>query len=322
MIEIKNLYKNYGNIQALKDVTFTVDKGEIVGFLGPNGAGKSTAMNIMTGYISYDNGSVKICDFDILEEPNEVKKRIGYLPENPPLYPELSVYEYLRFVSELKHVPKKEIKESIDKILEITQITDHKKRIIKNLSKGYKQRVGLAQALVGNPEVLILDEPTVGLDPNQIIEIRNVIKRLGKEHTIILSSHILPEVSAVCEKIVIINNGEIVAIDSAAALSKQTDSDNVKFIFTISGPKNSVLKTIQNVQGVKRVSAGLEVDVDEVEYEVQPEKNVDVRKVLFFELAKAGFPILETRSEGMSLEDVFIKYTKTEDDTKKEDHIQ
>ncbi len=322
MIEIQNLYKNYGNIQALKDVTFTVDKGEIVGFLGPNGAGKSTAMNIMTGYISYNSGSVKICGFDILEEPNEVKKRIGYLPENPPLYPEMSVYEYLKFVSELKKVPKKEIKESIDKILEVTQITDHKKRIIKNLSKGYKQRVGLAQALVGNPEVLILDEPTVGLDPNQIIEIRNVIKQLGKEHTIILSSHILPEVSAVCEKIVIINKGEIVAIDSAGALSKQTDIDNVKFIFTISGPKSSVLKVIQNVQGVRRVRDILEVDTDEFEYEVQPEKNVDLRKILFFTLAKAGFPILETRSEGMSLEDVFAKYTKGEVDTTKEDYIQ
>lgn len=211
MIEIQNLSKKYGNIKALDDVSFRIEKGEIVGFLGPNGAGKSTTMNIITGYIPATFGSVKVCSYDISESPNEVKKRIGYLPEIPPLYLDMTVEEYLNFVAELKLIDKNFRKERVKEVIELIKITDVRKRLIKNLSKGYKQRVGLAQAIISSPEVLILDEPTVGLDPKQIIEMREFIKSLGKNHTIILSSHILSEISAICDRAVIINKGKIVA---------------------------------------------------------------------------------------------------------------
>jgi ABC-2 type transport system ATP-binding protein len=221
MIEIRNLVKYYGDILAVNDVTFTVQKGEILGFLGPNGAGKTTTMNILTGFLSATSGTVTINGYDILENPQMAKRCIGYLPENPPLYLDMTVIEFLKFVSELKGVVKEDRIKQLAEIMKLVRITDVANRLIKNLSKGYRQRVGIAQALVGNPEVLVLDEPTVGLDPKQIIEIRNLIKELGKRHTVILSSHILPEVQAVCERVVIINKGKIAAEDTPEGLSRK-----------------------------------------------------------------------------------------------------
>lgn len=250
MIEIQNLTKTYGRIKAVDNISFTVEKGEILGFLGPNGAGKSTTMNILTGYISSTSGIVKVAGKDVLENPVEVKKHIGYLPEHPPLYLDMTVNEYLDFCANLKSVPAKEWKSQKKDIMELVKVTHVSHRLVKNLSKGYKQRVGLAQALVGTPEVLILDEPTVGLDPKQIIEIRNLIKALGKNHTIILSSHILPEVSAVCDRVVIINKGKIAAVDTPDNLSKAL-TDFSRFTVTVAGPENKVKDIISHIYGVK-----------------------------------------------------------------------
>lgn len=308
MIEIQNLTKNYGRIRAVNNLSFTVKKGEILGFLGPNGAGKSTTMNIITGYIPSSKGSVKVCGYDIMEQPKEVKKRIGYLPEHPPVYHDMTVIDYLNFVSELKLVDKKQKKSQIDDIMELVKITDHKNRLIKNLSKGYKQRVGLAQALVGSPEVLVLDEPTIGLDPKQIIEIRKLIKALSKEHTIILSSHILPEVSAVCERIVIINKGEIAAVDTPENLSKGMGTVS-KLSVTIAGPKNTIIKQINDIYGVKYVQPNIEKGKDVTNYIIESDKDIDVRRPLFFAMAKAGYPIIELRSMDMTLEDIFLTLT-------------
>mgnify|MGYP000882034613 FL=1 len=313
MIEIQNLTKYYGHIAAVKNITFTVDKGEIVGFLGPNGAGKTTTMNIITGYMPSTEGTVKVCGYDIMEEPTEVKKRIGYLPEQPPIYMDMTVLDYLSFVSELKKVDKKIKKSQLDDIMELVKITDVRKRLIKNLSKGYKQRVGLAQALIGKPEVLVLDEPTVGLDPKQIIEIRKLIKALGKEHTIILSSHILSEVSAVCEKVVIIHKGEIAAIDTPENLSKSFGTMS-KMSITISGPKNSVVNSIKGIYGVKYIEASVEKDKDLITYIVESDKDIDVRKPIFFAMAKAGYPIMELKSLGMSLEEIFLQVITDEEE--------
>ncbi len=306
MIEIQNLTRSYGQIKAVKNLNFTVEKGEILGFLGPNGAGKSTTMNIITGFIPSTEGTVKVCGYDIMEEPREVKKRIGYLPEQPPLYMDMTVKDYLDFVCDLKMVSKKQKKSQLDDIMQLVKITEVRNRLVKNLSKGYKQRVGLAQSLVGAPEVLVLDEPTVGLDPKQILEIRKLIKALGKEHTIILSSHILPEVSAVCERVVIINKGEIAAVDTPENLSKTMGSSN-KLMISISGPKRSVTGILQGVDGVRHVEAHMTKNEDVVEYIVETEKDVDVRRPIFFELAKLGYPILELKSMDLSLEDIFLQ---------------
>lgn len=311
MIEIQNLTKRYGQTKAVNDLSFTVEKGEILGFLGPNGAGKSTTMNIISGYISSSEGTVKVCGYDIMENPKEVKKRIGYLPELPPLYMDLTVQEYLNFVSELKMVEVSKKKGQISDIMETVKITDVGHRLIKNLSKGYKQRVGLAQALLGNPEVLILDEPTVGLDPKQIIEIRKLIKDLGKQHTIILSSHILPEVSAVCERVVIINKGRIVAVDTPENLSKGFSSAS-RFSIVIEGPKNLIEANVKSISGVKSVETHLEKGKDAFEYIVEADKDIDVRRPIFFAMAKAGYPIMELKSMGMTLEDIFLQLTTTE----------
>jgi ABC-2 type transport system ATP-binding protein len=312
MIEIQNLTKYYGNIVGVKNLDFTVEKGEILGFLGPNGAGKTTTMNIITGYLPSTEGTVKVCGYDILEEPAEVKKRIGYLPEHPPLYFDMTVIDYLNFVSELKKVNKKSRKGELNDIMELVGITEVRNRLIKNLSKGYKQRVGLAQALVGKPEVLVLDEPTVGLDPKQIIEIRKLIRALGKEHTIILSSHILTEVSAVCERVVIIHKGEIAAIDTPENLSKNLGNVS-KMSVTISGPKSSVTGYIKDIYGVKYVEPSIEKEKDVVTYIVESDKDVDVRRPLFFAMAKAGYPIIELKSMGMTLEEIFLQVV-TEDE--------
>lgn len=311
MIEIKNLTKHYGNIKAIDDVSFTVNKGEILGFLGPNGAGKSTTMNIITGYMPSTSGTVTVDGYDIMENPREVKRRIGYLPELPPLYLDMTVSDYLDFCAALKEVDKKTWKSQKNDIMELVKITHVQHRLIKNLSKGYRQRVGLAQALVGAPEVLILDEPTVGLDPKQIIEIRKLIKALGKKHTIILSSHILPEVSAVCERVVIINKGKIAAVDTPEQLSKNL-TDFSKFRMTIAGPEKKVSELIQQVYGVKYVEVQSKGKEDEVSYIIEADKDLDVRKPIFHKLAQNGYPILELRSLGLSLEEIFLQLTTEE----------
>ncbi len=311
MIEIQNLTKSYGQIKAVNDISFTVEKGEILGFLGPNGAGKSTTMNMITGFIPSSSGTVKVCGYDIMKEPKEVKKRIGYLPELPPLYLDMTVSEYLNFVSDLKMVEGKKKKRELKDIMDLVQISQVKDRLIKNLSKGYKQRVGLAQSLVGGPEVLILDEPTVGLDPKQIIEIRKLIKALGKEHTIILSSHILPEVSAVCERVVIINKGQIAAIDTPENLSKGFGGVS-KLLVTIEGPKGSVESAIKAIDGVKYIEANVEKEKDVISYVIESEKEIDVRRPLFFAMSEAGCPIIELKSMNLSLEDIFLQLTTEE----------
>lgn len=311
MIEIQSLTKRYGQIKAVNNLNFTVEKGEILGFLGPNGAGKSTTMNIITGYLPSSEGTVKVCGYDIMENPKEVKKRIGYLPEQPPVYMDMTVKDYLDFVADLKMVDKKQKKSQLSDIMELVKIGDHRNRLIKNLSKGYKQRVGLAQALIGSPDVLILDEPTVGLDPKQIIEIRKLIKALGKEHTIILSSHILPEVSAVCERVVIINKGEISAIDTPENLSRGFGTAS-KLLVTIAGPRNSIVSAIKEIYGVKYVEPGIDKDKELLSYVVESDKEVDIRKPLFFAMAKLGYPIVELKSLDMTLEDIFLQIVTQE----------
>lgn len=310
MIEIQNLSKRFGKIQAVKNISFTVNKGEILGFLGPNGAGKTTTMNIITGFIGSTTGNVKVCGFDILEQPQEVKKRIGYLPEQPPLYFDMTVNEFLKFVCELKSVPRDKIKGTIENICDLVKISTVRTRLIKNLSKGFKQRVGLAQALVGDPEVLVLDEPTVGLDPTQIIEMRKLIRQLSKKHTIILSSHILSEVSAVCDRVVIINHGEIAAVDTPENLSKAMNTSG-RFSLLVSGPKSSVSSVLRNVYGVRKVDFLMQKGENN-EFAIEIEQGVDARKPIFFELAKAGYAILELKPLGLSLEDIFLSVVNTQ----------
>jgi ABC-2 type transport system ATP-binding protein len=312
LIEVQNVTKRYGQHVAVDHINFTVNKGEILGFLGPNGAGKSTTMNIITGYISATEGTIKVDGYDILENPLEVKKRIGYLPEFPPLYMDMTVEEYLEFVSNIKKVDVNNKKKTLDKVTELTGIGDVRGRLIKNLSKGYKQRVGVAQAMIGNPEVLILDEPTVGLDPKQIIEIRNLIKELGKEHTIILSSHILPEVSAVCERVIIINKGQLVASDTPENLSRRI-GDSSKLILRVSGPDKQVLKTIREIQGVKYADIQGNKEPDTVDILVEAQKDIDIRKSLFFAMSRAQYPILMMKSMDMTLEDIFLHVTTEEE---------
>ncbi|MFY9175830.1 MAG: ABC transporter ATP-binding protein [Caldicoprobacterales bacterium] len=311
MIEIKNVTKRFGQHLAVDNLNFTVNEGEILGFLGPNGAGKSTTMNIITGYISATEGTVTVDGYDILDNPEEVKKRIGYMPEFPPLYLDMTVREYLNFVFEIKKVDLKNRKQEMDRILELVRITDVRDRLIKNLSKGYKQRVGLAQALVGNPPVLILDEPTVGLDPKQIIEIRNLIKQLGRKHTIILSSHILPEVSAVCQRVVIINKGRIVASDTPENLSKRL-GESSKLTLRIAAPERQAVKVLRDVAGIKYVEAQGVREPDTIDVWIEAEKDIDVRRPVFNALSRAGYPILQMKSMDLTLEDIFLQVTTQE----------
>lgn len=308
MIEVKNLTKRYGSKVAVDDVTFTVNKGEILGFLGPNGAGKSTTMNILTGYLSATEGSAKIGEFDILESPIEAKSSIGYLPEQPPLYLDMTVKEYLNFIYDLKNVKLPRV-EHIKEVCDVVKITDVYKRIIRNLSKGYKQRVGLAQALIGNPEVLILDEPTVGLDPKQIIEIRNLIKTLGEKHTVILSSHILPEIQAVCDRVIVISKGKLVADDTTTNLSKDMSEDRF-YTILIEGPEDEVLKSLQGIAGMKAVATLGKREQGVFEYTIEAEEETDVRREVFKRLAERNWPLLGLRSSELSLEDIFLKLTK------------
>lgn len=312
MIEIQNLTKHFGPIKAVNNINFTVEKGEILGFLGPNGAGKTTTMNMITGYLPSTSGTVKVAGYDIGEQPAEVKKRIGYLPEIPPVYTDMTVKEYLYFVSDLKKVPRAKRAEQISEIMETVQITHVQNRLVGNLSKGYRQRVGFAQALVGNPEVLILDEPTVGLDPNQIIEIRKLIKDLGKEHTIIFSSHILQEVSAVCERVVIINKGEIVAIDTPDNLSQNLDNVS-RFLIKIEGPQTEVTNALGEIKGILNIQWDSNDEENVFKYTIDSEKDTDIRRPIFFKMAELGYPILELQSVGMDLEEIFRKLTAGEE---------
>ncbi len=308
MIEVKGLSKRYGTHLAVSDVNFSIKKGEVIGFLGPNGAGKSTIMNILTGYLSLTQGQVSIDGFDIMENPEEAKKRIGYLPEIPPLYIDMKVKEYLYFIYDLKKVkfPKKA---HIDEIMKLIKIDNVQNRLIKNLSKGYRQRVGLAQALVGNPDVLILDEPTVGLDPKQIIEIRNLISRLGKNHTIILSSHILSEIQAVCERVIIINQGRIIADDKAENLSDRLSNDR-SVVVRIEGGEKNMLEALSTVKGVKSViSLGCK-EQGSFDFLIEPEINTDIRKEVFERVVSRGKTILSLTSNKVSLEQVFLRLTE------------
>ncbi|MBR2477221.1 MAG: ATP-binding cassette domain-containing protein [Clostridia bacterium] len=310
MIEIKNLTKAYGTKKAIDNISFTVNSGEILGFLGPNGAGKTTTMNIITGYNGATSGTVTVDGLDTVENPMECRRKIGYLPELPPLYMDMTVSEYLNFVFELKK-PDLDCEEHLDEIMEIVKIKDVSGRLIKNLSKGYKQRVGIAQALIGNPEILILDEPTVGLDPKQIIEIRNVIRDLGKDRTIILSSHILPEVSAICERVIIINEGKIMAIDTPDNLSAKLSGEN-KLLIRVEGKEKEVTGALRGVDGISGIECVGEVEEGTCDFVVSAKKGADVRKKVFSALAKADMPILMSKAAGLSLEDIFLKLTTDE----------
>lgn len=310
MIEVKNLTKHYGEKRAVNDISFVVNDGEILGFLGPNGAGKSTTMNIITGYISSNQGEVLINGVDILEEPVKAKKNIGYLPELPPLYLDMTVKAYLNFVFDLKKC-KLPRKSHLTDICELCKITDVKDRIIKHLSKGYKQRVGLAQALIGNPPVLILDEPTVGLDPKQMVEIRSLIKKLGKSHTVILSSHILSEIQAVCDRVIIINHGEIAADDTASNLSKKISSDH-RLIVRIAGKKDEILFALRKIEGIRYVRGDMEREPGVFEFELEAEDYVDLRKEVSDVVANNGWTIYYMNSAELTLEDIFLKITMGE----------
>jgi ABC-2 type transport system ATP-binding protein len=309
LIEVRNLTKKYGDHFAIQDISFSLEKGKIYGLLGPNGAGKSTTMNIMTGYIAATSGEVIIEGHDIFKEAEEAKKHIGYLPEIPPLYMDMTVWEYLFTVADLKGVPKSERKSMIGDVMEKVMITNMKDRLIKNLSKGYKQRVGIAQTLIGNPDIIILDEPTVGLDPKQIIEIRTLIKRLGEDHTVLISSHILSEIGAVCDHVVIINKGHLVVSDSTENLEKLFKGQDILCL--------SAQGELEKIQNILREFPALSIaDMKEAEeaetyrFQLKVQDQADYRKQLFFRFAEAGIPLLEISRAGMSLEDIFLEITE------------
>ena len=311
MIEVKNLVKRYGDHTAVDHLSFEIEKGKIYGFLGPNGAGKSTTMNMITGYIASTEGTVVIDGHDILEEPEEAKKCIGYLPEMPPLYFDMTVLEYLKFVADLKKIPKDKKASMIEEIMDMVKITDMKNRLIKNLSKGYRQRVGIAQAVLGYPEVIILDEPTVGLDPKQINEIRDLIKSLKQKHTVILSSHILSEVSAVCDYVLIISHGKLVASDTPENLGKlAAGSNNLNLL--VKGQKDTIRAALEVVEGVKEVTVKKSQEEGAYAITVGTEENTDVREKVFYSMVNAGCPILEMQSKKVSLEEIFLELTESE----------
>lgn len=315
MIEVKNLVKRFGEHFAVDDVSFTIGDGEIVGFLGPNGAGKSTTMNMITGYLSATSGTAVIDGYDIFEDSIEAKKQIGFLPEQPPLYVDMTVWEYLSFVYDLKRCEFNK-KKHLDEVCEAVKIQDVKSRLIRNLSKGYKQRVGIAGALVGNPKTIILDEPTVGLDPKQIIDIRALIRNLGKKHTVILSTHIMQEVQAVCERIIVINQGKIIADEKTASFNNAVNQTS-RYRVKIAGPQRDVLRHIRSLVGIVSCEVYGEREGDAFSYDIESAKNVDIRKSLFRALAEKGWPIMGMEPIGMELEDIFLKLISAKEGQKK-----
>ena len=308
MIEVKNLTKRYGDHLAVDNVSFTVEDGEIIGFLGPNGAGKSTTMNMITGYLSSTEGSVLINGIDILEDPVHAKAKLGYLPEIPPLYSDMTVEEYLKFACELKKVPTAKHKEMVEQLIKLTRLKDVQKRLIVNLSKGYKQRVGLAAALAGNPDVLILDEPTAGLDPKQIMEFRDLIRALSKTHTIIISSHILAEIQAVCDRVIIINHGRIMATDTPEALSQRIMRNN-KLELRIKGPRNEIVNGLKEIAGISNVEVARIREEGSIDLLLETEEDTDVREAIFTYCSTHNYPILMMHTTEMTLEDIFLQIT-------------
>ena len=309
MIKVVNLVKRYGTNYALDDISFEIGEGEIVGLLGPNGAGKSTTMNILTGYLSTTSGAAYVNGINILSDPIGAKRNIGFLPEQPPLYQDMTVIEYLNFVYELKGC-KLDRDKHIEEIINVVKIADVKSRLIKNLSKGYKQRVGIAQALVGDPKVIIFDEPTVGLDPKQILEVRSLIRMLGKKHTVILSTHILAEVQAVCERVIIINKGKIIADEKTENITK-TIEDGYRYQVKIVGPQGAVKAALARVSGVKTVEVTGERDMDSFSYRIDSERGTDVRRGVFAVCSQNGWPILGLMPVGTDLESIFIRLVDT-----------
>lgn len=306
MIKLENVTKKYGKFEALKGISFEVKEGEIVGLLGANGAGKSTTMNIITGFIEQTSGTVIVDKYDVLKKPNKAKKLIGYMPEGVPLYNELTVKEFVRYMAELKRVPKKEIKDKVKKTLEDTGLLEVQNKLIRNLSRGYKQRVSLAGTLVSEPKVIILDEPTVGLDPKQVIEIRELIKKLGKDHTVILSSHILSEVSQICNRVIIINKGEIVAIDTPENLEKKVSNKNILYI-TVEDTENKVIGMKDKIEGINDIKLEKTNDDGTKKYIIEVKENKDIRKTIFTSFAKENLTIFEMKKADTSLEDAFMQ---------------
>lgn len=306
MIEVKNVTKKYGKSVAVENISFKIEDGEIVGLLGPNGAGKSTTMNIITGYIEQNEGEVIVDGYNMLKKPKKAKKEIGYMPEGVPLYTDLTVKEFVTYMAELKQVDRKVRKEKVEKIIKETGLKDVEKKLIKNLSRGYKQRVSMAGALVGEPKILILDEPTVGLDPKQITEIRNLIKELGKTHTVILSSHILSEVSQICNKVIIINKGKIVAVDTPENLENKVSNNNAIYI-TIEDPENKINSIKNQIKNIKNIELIEEKDDGTKQYMIEAKGDTDLRKSIFSELAKEDITVFEMKKADTTLEEAFMK---------------
>ncbi len=315
MITVKNVTKKYGKFKAVDNISFEINDGEIIGLLGPNGAGKSTTMNILTGFIEPTEGEVIINGYNISKKPKKAKKCIGYMPEGVPLYKDMTVKEFVTYMAELKGVKKEQIKESVDQAIQDTWLQNVRKVLIRNLSKGYKQRVSMAGALVGNPEIIILDEPTVGLDPKQIIEIRNLIKKLGKNHTLIISSHILSEISQICERVIIINKGQIVAVDSPEHLEDTVNIENA--INIIVEDKENKIEKIK-IQGAKKIELIKKNDDNTKEYRIIPEKDYDIRKTIFSDLAKESITIFELKKPEITLEEAFMDLIKKNEKEKEE----
>jgi len=318
MIEINHLVKKYGDHYAVKDLSFRVEKGKIYGFLGPNGAGKSTTMNIITGYLAPTSGEVKIDGIDIMKEPEAAKKKIGYLPEIPPVYTDMTVREYMEFAAQLKKIAPKDRKAAVQEAMQMTGIMEVEKRLIANLSKGFKQRVGLAQAILGNPQVIILDEPTVGLDPKQIIEIRELIRKLKEKHTVILSSHILSEVSAVCDQILILSKGQLVASDTPEALIRHMERKS-SLLLRAKADADTLMGVLKSMEGVEEVQMlHCDQETNEAEVLVTQASDTDIREALFYKLAECQMPILSLQTETKSLEDIFLQLTENKTQSKEE----
>ena len=306
MIEVKNITKKYGSFTAVDNISFKIEEGEIIGLLGPNGAGKSTTMNMITGYIEPTEGEIVINGYDISKRPRKAKSQIGYMPEGVPLYSDLTVKEFVTYMAELKKVDRKTRKEKVEKIIEQTGLKDVEKKLTRNLSRGYKQRVSMAGALVGEPKILILDEPTVGLDPKQITEIRALIKELGKTHTVILSSHILSEVSQICNKVIIINKGKIVAVDTPENLEKKVASNNTTYV-TVEDTENKMEMIKETIPEIKEIKLIKENEDGTKQYALESDKDVDLRKIVFNEFAKENITIFEMKKADTTLEDAFMK---------------